>query len=114
MAKTLFVSTRKGLFEVAKSRGAWKISASHFLGDNVSLMLHDPRDGTDYAALNLGHFGVKLHRRDRGKKKWTEISTPKYPEKPEGLDDKDGWGRDVKWATQMIWAWNPVALKKKT
>ena len=74
-----------------------------FLGDNVTLALHDPRDGTDYAALNHGHFGVKLHRRDKGGE-WTEIATPAYPPKPEGLDDRDGWGKPVKWTTQMIWA----------
>ena len=72
--------------------------------DNVTLALHDPRDGTDYAALNHGHFGIKLHRRDKGKKKWVEIATPSYPPKPEGLVDKDGWGKPVNWTTQMIWA----------
>jgi len=104
MQKTMMISTRKGLFEAQKSRGGWTISDQHFVGDNVTLMLRDPRDGTDYAALNHGHFGIKLHRRDKGKKKWLEVATPKYPEKPEGLVDKDGWGRDVKWSTQLIWA----------
>jgi hypothetical protein len=104
MQKTVMISTRKGLFEASKSRGGWKISDQHFVGDNVTLMLRDPRDGTDYAALNHGHFGIKLHRRDKGKKKWVEITSPKYPEKPEGLVDKDGWGKDVNWSTQLIWA----------
>ena len=36
-----------------------------FLGDNVTLTLHDERDDTTYAALNHGHFGVKLHRKDQ-------------------------------------------------
>jgi hypothetical protein len=104
MQKSLMISTRKGLFEAAKSRGGWKVSDAHFEGDNVTLMLRDPRDGTDYVTLNHGHFGIKLHRRDKGKKKWVEIASPKYPEKPEGLDDKDGWGKDVNWSTQIIWA----------
>ena len=104
MQKTLMISTRKGLFEATKSRGVWSVSDAHFMGDNVTLMLRDPRDGTDYATLNHGHFGIKLHRRDKGKKKWVEIASPKYPEKPEGLVDKDGWGKDVTWSTQLIWA----------
>ena len=113
MAKKLIVSTRKGLFEIAKSRGVWKVADAHFLGDNVSLALHDARDGTDYATINHGHFGVKLHRRNRGARKWVEITAPKYPEKPEGLVDKDGWGRDVNWTTQMIWAMEPGGPKEK-
>ena len=104
MAKRILVSTRKGLFELGPGRGGWVIKDDHFLADNVTLALHDPRDGTDYAALNHGHFGVKLHRRDQGKKTWVEIATPKYPPKPEGLDDKDGWGKPVNWTTQLIWA----------
>ncbi len=103
MAERLLVSTRKGLFEVMRNGGGWKVSVATFLGDNVTLALHDPRDGTDYAALNHGHFGVKLHRRTRGGA-WTEVATPAYPPKPEGLEDLDGWGKPVKWTTQMIWS----------
>jgi hypothetical protein len=103
MAAKLLVSTRKGLFEVGKRGSAWQITSTAFLGDNVTLALHDGRDGTSYAALNHGHFGVKVQRRDKGGK-WHEITCPAYPPKPEGLDDKDGWGRPVKWATQLIWA----------
>ena len=103
MAKNILVSTRKGLFEIGRTRGGWSVKDGHFLGDNVSLSLHDPRDGTDYATINHGHFGVKLHRRLKGKK-WVEVASPKYPEKPDGLVDLDGWGKPVNWTTQMIWA----------
>lgn len=113
MTRTVMVSTRKGLFEVTKGRGGWRVSEGHFLGDNVTLMLRDPRDGTDYAALNHGHFGIKIHRRDKGKKKWHEITTPKYPEKPEGLVDNDGWGKPVNWTTQLIWSLEPGGAKEK-
>jgi hypothetical protein len=102
MAPTVLVSTRKGYFEVRKKAG-WEVVGSHFLGDNVTLALNDSRDGATYAALNHGHFGVKLHRRDKGGK-WQEIACPAYPPKPEGLEDLDGWGKPVKWTTQLIWS----------
>jgi photosystem II stability/assembly factor-like uncharacterized protein len=113
MAKTLMVSTRKGLFEVRKGSRGWAVADAHFLGDNVTLMMRDPRDGTDYAALNHGHFGVKLHRRDKGKKKWKEITTPAYPPKPETLVDLDGWGKPVNWTTQLIWSLEPGGADQK-
>ena len=46
--------------------------------------MHDPRSGHLFAALNHGHFGVKLHRSTDGGATWNEIAAPKYPEKPEG------------------------------
>ena len=103
MSDRILVSTRKGLFDVTRNGKGWNVSEGAFLGDNVTLALHDTRDATDYAALNHGHFGVKLHRKDIGGS-WTEITCPAYPPKPEGLDDKDGWGKPVKWTTQMIWS----------
>ena len=111
MAGKILVSTRKGLFEIGRTRAGWAIKDAHFLGDTISLALHDPRDGTDYAAFHHGHFGVKLHRRLEGKK-WVEVTTPKYPEKPEDLVDLDGWGKPVKWTTQMIWALEPAGPDK--
>ena len=83
MSDKLLISTRKGLFTVARSPvGQWEIEGVDFLGDNVSLTLTDPRDGRTYAALDHGHFGVKLHRSTANG--WEEISTPAYPPKPEG------------------------------
>jgi hypothetical protein len=99
---TLKVSTRKGLFTVARGRGAWEIAKVDFLGDNVTLTLTDPRDGTRYAALDHGHFGVKLHRST--KDGWEEIATPTYPPKPEGVEENDMWGRPLPWSTARIWA----------
>lgn len=103
MSDRVLVSTRKGLFDVTRNGSGWAVSDAAFLGDNVTLALHDPRDGSDYATLNHGHFGVKLQRKDKGGQ-WTEITCPTYPPKPEGLDDRDGWGKPVKWTTQMIWS----------
>ena len=62
MNVTVLVSTRKGLFRLAGKNGNWAIEQVDFLGDNVTLTLTDQRSGRHYAALDHGHFGVKLHR----------------------------------------------------
>ena len=62
MSDKILVSTRKGLFTVSRNGRPWEITGADFLGDNVTLTLTDPRDGRHYAALDHGHFGVKLHR----------------------------------------------------
>lgn len=98
MQDCALIATRKGLFEVRRRNGGWTIEPSGFLGDPVTMMLPDRRDGTLYAALNLGHFGVKLHRRDRGAEAWTEIAVPAYPLQPENNKD------DVAWKLSLIWA----------
>ena len=102
MSDTLLVSTRKGLFTVLRKRGAWAISAVDFLGDNISVTLADERDGRRYAALDHGHFGVKLHRSTATG--WEEIAAPTYPPKPEGYEETDMWGRPLDWSTARIWA----------
>ena len=103
MSDTLLVSTRKGLFTVARKGGAWEIAGVDFLGDNVTLTLTDPRDGRRYAALDHGHFGVKLHRSLAGGG-FEEIAAPVYPPKPEGHEELDFWGRPLNWTTARIWA----------
>lgn len=98
------VGTRKGLFEIEGAGAEARITRAHFVGDNVPLSLVDRRDGSVYAVLDHGHFGVKLHRSDDGGGHWEEIATPAYPPKPEGFEDKDMWGREREWATKNIWA----------
>ncbi|MEM7463737.1 MAG: exo-alpha-sialidase [Pseudomonadota bacterium] len=102
MAGKLLVSTRKGLFTIEDKSG-WQITDTAFLGDNVSLALHDTRNNYQYAALDHGHFGVKLHRRKPGED-WMEIATPAYPPKPEDLVEADGWGKELPWTVMRIWA----------
>ncbi len=102
MSDALLVSTRKGLFSVGRGSAGWDIERVDFLGDNVSLTFVDPRNGFCYAALDHGHFGVKLHRKHNGG--WDEIAAPAYPPKPEGLEESDMWGRPIPWSTQRIWA----------
>ena len=90
------VATPKELFAVARDAGTWTLGPPAFLADPVSAVLDDPRDGTRYAALNLGHFGVKLKRsRDDGRT-WEEIPPPVYPRQP---DDASG----SPWSLSLIW-----------
>ncbi|MGN6665554.1 MAG: WD40/YVTN/BNR-like repeat-containing protein [Trinickia sp.] len=82
----LIVGTRKGLFIFERDEGEsrrWKQVALHFIGEPVTSALFDSRDGTLYAALNLGHFGVKLHRLPAGASEWEPCATPVYPQQPE-------------------------------
>lgn len=100
----LHVATRKGLFVLEGVGADAHIVGEHFLGDNVSLTLTDPRDGAWYAVLDHGHFGTHLHRSDDGGVTWVEVGVPEYPTKPEGFVDIDMWGRDREWALMNIWA----------
>ena len=102
MSDRLLVSTRKGLFWIARKNGTWAFDRADFLGDNVTLTLSDPRSGRHYAALDHGHFGVKVHRSTASG--WEEIAAPVYPPKPEGHEENDMWGRPLAWSTARIWA----------
>src|SRR3546814_19398442 len=87
MANRVVAATGKGLFELRrKGQGDWDIARTSFMGSPVSMMLDDSRDGTLYAALDLGHFGVKLHRSDAGGDSWTEIAAPSYAGVAEGKE----------------------------
>jgi hypothetical protein len=101
MSDRLLLSTRKGLFTATRGAAGWAISKADFLGDNVTLTLTDPRDGRTYAALDHGHFGVKLHRSTATG--WEEIAAPAYPPKPAGHEEQDMWGRPLPWSTVRIW-----------
>ena len=102
----LTVATRKGLFRYRRRKPRdWQLADTAFLGDNVSLALDDPRTNVTYAALDHGHFGVKLHRQENGC--WEEIAAPVYPPKPEGHEEFDMWGRPLPWSTVRVWALEP-------
>jgi hypothetical protein len=88
MSDRFYVATRKGLFTLERSGPrVWAVSATAFVGDPVTMLLDDERDGTLYAALNLGHFGVKLHRSTNRGKDWEEILAPAHPPEPEKKAD---------------------------
>ena len=80
MSNRLLVSTRKGLFTIDRGPGGWRVGRVSFLAENVTLAHADPRDGGWYAALNLGHFGVKLKFSPDGGETWEERASPAYPE----------------------------------
>lgn len=108
MSARLLVGTRKGLFLLERApqgRPSWRIARTAFLGDPVTSVLSIP--GTDrlYAALDHGHFGVKLHRTDDGGEHWEEIEAPAYPPKPDGVEDLDPFTQQpIPWTLKRIWA----------
>jgi len=105
MSDRVLVATRKGLFTVGRDAGRqWSLGRAEFLGDNVSMVLQDTRDGRLYAALDHGHFGVKLHRSAGPGQSWEECAAPVYPKQPEGEVDKDPMGRVIPWTTLKIWS----------
>lgn len=108
---TLQIGTRKGLFIVERSSAGWRLGPPHFPGEPVTQVLADPAGGAWYAALRLGHFGVKLHRSlDRGAS-WQEVAAPAFPPQPtEGpwQDDTTPWSLDLLWSLEAgpgrLWA----------
>lgn len=109
MSTRCHVATRKGLFTVDRSSSGWSISRVSFLGDNCTLVMHDPRSGHLLAALNHGHFGVKLHRSSDGGDTWKEIAAPKYPEKPADYKPKNpvAGAPNVDWSLKLVWSLAP-------
>ncbi len=77
-----WIATRKGLFEMRSRAGAWQVERVSFLGEPVSMLLPPQRDGFMLAALNLGHFGVKVHASADAGVTWNEVATPAYPPQP--------------------------------
>lgn len=109
MSDRIHVATRKGLFEVTRRGGAWDISDTRFLGDPVSAVLPEA-DGGLLCALDLGHFGTKLWRRDDAGA-WRELPAPAFPPKPaEASDDPHPWSLGKIWVMEpggvagRIWA----------
>lgn len=102
MSDRILVSTRKGLFILGRRAKDWRVAATAFAGIPVSTALCDRRDGTLYAALAHGHFGVKLHRSENDGKTWTEIATPAFPPQHGGAADK------APPAVSLLWRLEPA------
>ena len=110
---TMLAASRKGLFVWEGQGGDWRMTAHHFAGEPVTSVLADPRDGHWYAALRLGHFGVKLHRSADKGQTWTEVAAPAFPPKPaEGpmADDTTPWTVDLIWTLTAGGADEPGVL----
>jgi hypothetical protein len=104
------IATRKGLFELSCDNGEWRTGQPHFAGEPVSMTLYDRRDDTLYAALNLGHFGVKLHRRASGSTDWVEVGVPVYPPQPEQSSGEPPWKLSMIWSLAAGGADEPGVL----
>ncbi len=96
---TLRVATRKGLFSVTGGGARWRQTCLGFLGDPVTMVLDDARDGRLYVALALGHFGPKLHASEDGGETWREIACPAFPTAPEDATEKP--------SVHLVWALEP-------
>jgi hypothetical protein len=109
MSNRCYVATRKGLFTLDRGEKGWSISGTSFLGDNCTVVMQDPRNGELFAALNHGHFGIKMHRSRDGGATWSGIATPKYPEKPADYTPKINptMGKSVDWSLKLVWSLAP-------
>ncbi len=111
MTARILVGSRKGLFTVTRGSDGWGVSDVAMLGDNVSLAMSDVRtEGRDvYAALDHGHFGVKVQRSSDGGATFEEVGVPIYPPKPEDAEPEptENNARPVPWSLKKIWALAP-------
>jgi hypothetical protein len=102
-----WVATRKGLFELRRTAEAWRIERISFLGEPVSMVLPPQEGGRMLAALNLGHFGVKVHASEDAGFSWHEVATPAYPAQPEGAPGP-AWKLLQLWSLEaahdVVWA----------
>ncbi|HMA08233.1 MAG TPA: exo-alpha-sialidase, partial [Ramlibacter sp.] len=111
MAPTLWVGTRKGLFAVRHEAAGWRMGRPLFPGEPVTQFARAV-DGSAYAALRLGHFGVKLWKSVDGGSEWKEVAAPAFPPKPSSgpwQDDPTPWTVDQVWGLEVapdgrLWA----------
>jgi hypothetical protein len=110
MANFLYVSTRKGVLIYRRHGASWVHHATHFLGSPASVTLPSADGKTIIAALNLGHFGVKLHRSQDGGVTWTELAPPSYPKVDGGERDDKAPSLKGVWALEWAGPDKPGAL----
>ncbi len=106
MDDRILVATRKGLFTIKRDNGRWVIRDVALMGEHISMVLPDPRDGTIHAAMSMGHFGCKMRRSRDGGKTFTESPAPEYPPLAEGEEPvKDPMrGFEIPNALKLIWS----------
>ena len=96
-----WIATRKGLFELRRRSSAWHVAHISFLGDPVTMLLPPQPSGRMLAALNLGHFGVKLHASDDEGRGWNEVAVPTYPEQPADAEGP-AWKLALLWSLEAV------------
>jgi hypothetical protein len=107
---TLWVGTRKGLFVAKRDARGWHLGQPHFPGEPVTQFTCDAA-GAWYAALRLGHFGVKVRKSTDEGATWQEAAAPAFPPKPADgpwKDDATPWSVDLIWGLEAgpkrLWA----------
>jgi hypothetical protein len=76
----LLLGTRKGLIEARKQNGSWSLGAPALAGQPIAYATRDPRNGSVWASIDHGHWGVKLSRSKDDGATFEEVAAPKYPE----------------------------------
>lgn len=97
------LATRKGLFALHDNS---KLKLLAFEGVPVSMVLASAHHNVWYAALDHGHFGVKLHRSDDAGESWHEVSAPSYPMVE---DAEEGDSLELIWSLEYASS-NPMKL----
>ncbi len=104
MKAQALIATRKGLFSLSDDS---TLSLLAFEGVPVSMLLTSDQHDVWYAALDHGHFGVKLHRSDDAGHCWNEVSTPAYPK----VDDtEEGASLELIWSLEYASVEDPLTL----
>ncbi|WP_196140127.1 exo-alpha-sialidase [Aliikangiella sp. G2MR2-5] len=89
------IATRKGLFRLNQDK---TLEPVDFLGVPVSMTLAAENRKYWYAALDHGHFGVKLHRSEDSGKSWQEINCPSYSGAESGDEKPKAFSLNLIWS----------------
>lgn len=93
MTTQALIATRKGLFCLSNENRLSPVDA--FIGVPVTQVLARADSPCWFAALDHGHFGVKMQRSDDAGKSWKEVNAPRYP-KADNREEGD--------ALKLIWS----------
>ncbi|QPC84108.1 exo-alpha-sialidase [Phototrophicus methaneseepsis] len=97
MARKLLLGTRKGLLTFREHQGTWACEREDFAGVAISHAMYDPRNGTLWACLDHGHWGIKIQRSKDMGQTWEEIIAPKYPDGATRPDDGEPANASYGW-----------------
>ena len=97
----MLVLTRKGLFVFERGAGGWRMVQPRLPGRPRVDGAADPRDGALYAALDLGHFGAKLHRSTRRRRDLgRDRRAASIPTSPRAASTTTRWAQAVPWTLE--------------